>query len=299
MTSTGPVVVGVDPLRIDLEPLALASELAALLSASVVAVAAYPHDPLRARATDVEYEQTLRQEAEAALSRAKAHLPPGTATEARASESAARALHEAATAHDAAVLVVGSAHGGALGRLASSSVADRALHGAGCPVAVAPHGYETRPRIQRIGAAFVDSPEARAALRYAVELAARARAGLEVLTALPWFDATGMVPPPPELIEHERQEAIALAETAARRALGTTELEATVTVLTGSPASELIERTGTLDLLVCGSRGYGPLRAVLLGSVSHALARHTRCPLIVVPRGAASDREVGGIDQVA
>jgi nucleotide-binding universal stress UspA family protein len=35
-----------------------------------------------------------------------------------------------------------------------------------------------------------------------------------------------------------------------------------------------------------GSRGYGPLRAVLLGSVSSALVRSARSPLVVVPRAA-------------
>jgi len=48
----------------------------------------------------------------------------------------------------------------------------------------------------------------------------------------------------------------------------------------------LVERSAGLDLLVCGSRGYGPVRTVLLGSVSHALAHHARCPLMVLPRGS-------------
>jgi hypothetical protein len=36
---------------------------------------------------------------------------------------------------------------------------------------------------------------------------------------------------------------------------------------------------------VCGSRGYGPLRAVLLGGVTHELVRPARCPVLIVPRG--------------
>ena len=39
-------------------------------------------------------------------------------------------------------------------------------------------------------------------------------------------------------------------------------------MLHGDPADELAERTSTLDLIVTGSRGYGPLRAVLVGGVS-------------------------------
>jgi nucleotide-binding universal stress UspA family protein len=39
------------------------------------------------------------------------------------------------------------------------------------------------------------------------------------------------------------------------------------------------------DVLVCGSRGYGPARSVLLGGVSSRLVRHARLPVVVVPRG--------------
>ena len=40
-----------------------------------------------------------------------------------------------------------------------------------------------------------------------------------------------------------------------------------------------------VDLLCCGSRGYGPVRRVLLGGVSARLVRQARSPLVVVPRG--------------
>jgi nucleotide-binding universal stress UspA family protein len=40
-----------------------------------------------------------------------------------------------------------------------------------------------------------------------------------------------------------------------------------------------------VDLLVCGSRGYGPVRRVLLGTVSSALLRQASVPVLVVPRG--------------
>jgi hypothetical protein len=37
-----------------------------------------------------------------------------------------------------------------------------------------------------------------------------------------------------------------------------------------------------------GSRGYGPVRAVLLGSVSRRVADEARCPVLVLPRGVRS-----------
>ena len=46
-----------------------------------------------------------------------------------------------------------------------------------------------------------------------------------------------------------------------------------------------------LDLLVCGSRGYGPVRAVLLGGVSRRLTAEAHCPVIVLARGVTSSLE--------
>src|SRR3954447_22685724 len=55
--------------------------------------------------------------------------------------------------------------------------------------------------------------------------------------------------------------------------------------LAGSPADALADYSEAIDLLVTGSRGYGPLHAVLAGGVAGRLVRLAQCPLIVVPRG--------------
>jgi nucleotide-binding universal stress UspA family protein len=41
-----------------------------------------------------------------------------------------------------------------------------------------------------------------------------------------------------------------------------------------------------LDLLVVGSRGYGPVKRLVIGSTSDYLERHARCSLLVLPRVA-------------
>jgi nucleotide-binding universal stress UspA family protein len=56
-------------------------------------------------------------------------------------------------------------------------------------------------------------------------------------------------------------------------------------LLTGDPAKELAARSAELDLLVIGSRGYGPMHSVLVGGVSGRVMRSAECPVIVVPRG--------------
>jgi len=39
-----------------------------------------------------------------------------------------------------------------------------------------------------------------------------------------------------------------------------------------------------VDVLFCGSRGYGPARRVLLGGVSAKLIKRATRPVVVVPR---------------
>ena len=63
-------------------------------------------------------------------------------------------------------------------------------------------------------------------------------------------------------------------------------LDARHRLLDGDAAAQLARCSSELDLLVLGSRGYGPLRTVLLGSVSRTLVRTSRCPVVVLPRGA-------------
>ena len=58
----------------------------------------------------------------------------------------------------------------------------------------------------------------------------------------------------------------------------------------GEPCEVLVEQSARLDLLVLGSRAYGPLRHVLLGSVSAPVMREAHCPVLVVPRGSQPDK---------
>ena len=64
-------------------------------------------------------------------------------------------------------------------------------------------------------------------------------------------------------------------------------------MLLGSPAEELVaivaeERAA---LLVIGSRGYGPVRRVILGTETGNVLRAATCPVLVVPGGAAPETD--------
>lgn len=60
--------------------------------------------------------------------------------------------------------------------------------------------------------------------------------------------------------------------------------------VSGDPADELARAAADrrAALLVVGSRGRGPVRAALLGSVSAGITRHSPCPVLIVPHDAAA-----------
>jgi nucleotide-binding universal stress UspA family protein len=60
-------------------------------------------------------------------------------------------------------------------------------------------------------------------------------------------------------------------------------------VVEGDPVERLTAASTDLDLLVVGSRRYGPIRRVLLGGVSVALVDRAHCPVLIVPRGVHTE----------
>ena len=84
-------------------------------------------------------------DAAGALDAARRELEPeGTAVACRElpGTSAAHALHELSETEDAGLLVVGSTRRGAVGRVLPGSTAQRLMHGAPCPLAIVPAGWE-------------------------------------------------------------------------------------------------------------------------------------------------------------
>ena len=290
-----PIVVGVDPLRHDPEAAVLGALLARATGAPVIAVAAYVHEVTVRFEGGHAYEQELRGTALARLSAIEpAFHGVDLETAAVSGASAARVLHDCAEERGAGLLVVGSTHHGITGRISLGSTADRLLHGAPCPIAVAPLGFAERMRgIDRIGAAFVDSEEGYEALRAAAALAAACDAELHAATAvspIAW-SATSLVQPYD--VEAHLTETRERAATRLRSALGGLHprVPSEFEVLVNNPVTALEQLSNDVDLLVCGSRGYGPLGSVLLGGVSRRLIHRAACPVIVVPRGTQRELE--------
>ncbi|MEA2270358.1 MAG: hypothetical protein QOC64_2968 [Solirubrobacteraceae bacterium] len=293
-----PILVGYEPNTLDRAPVRFGAEAARFTGAPLI-VACVVHGDR----AEGEPDEDLAAAAGAALHDVRTALDAdGIPVQCReiAAVSAPRALHDTAAAEDAALLVVGSRHDGPLGRVLPGTTVERLLHGSPCPIAVVPAGWETRGGPRCIGVAYVDTEEGREALRAGHALARRAGASLRVLTVVkPSFamyaetEATVLVHPAKSIEEVEGEHRV-WAERALRAAVD--ELDGDVRVETEAfvdddPAETLVRVSEHLDLLVCGSRGYGPVRAVLLGGVSRRVAAGARCPVLVLPGGVRAPLE--------
>ena len=205
--------------------------------------------------------------------------------------SAARALHEYAEEQDADIIVVGSSHRGKVGRIFPGSVAESLLRGAPCAVAIAPRGFarESHAGFGLIGVGYDGSPEAELALGEAERLSRSVEARLRVITVVPTKTAFQLqVALAEELVEDLREEFRRVTEDGLSKLQKGTDAEAIL--LEGDPAALLTEQGIELDLLVMGSRGYGPVRAALLGAISSAVIRSASCPVLITPRRTARKR---------
>ena len=154
-----------------------------------------------------------------------------------------------------------------------------ALNGAPCAVAVASRGYaEHHTAISHIGVAYNGSPESAAALARAQELAAVTGAkvhALEVVSLPPGLYGGLVAPTIGEYIDEIVKEA-----SERMRELAGVDGRAVY----GLAGEELARFGDELDILVVGSRGYGPGRRLVSGSTSNYLERHARCSLLVLTR---------------
>lgn len=136
-----------------------------------------------------------------------------------------------------------------------------------------------------------DSPESRAALRWAVREGASR--GLQVHAVTAWeppmestFGEMATVGDLPLVVAAEQTLVAALAAAE----VDDDDERVTTTPVEGHPAEVLMRRAETADLLVVGSRGHGRILGALLGSVSRYVAAHAACPVVVIESEADDPR---------
>ena len=289
---SGPVVVGVDGSQRSVEALALADLLGPALGRPVVIAyvhpvsrpspwsrVRHPYGKLSSLFSENEYERLVRDVAESTFDQIREHLPsvPERRLQLVSDESPAAGRHALAEREGGALIVIGSSHRSNIGSTLVGGTASGCCSGASAPVAVAPTGYTAAGRgMQTLGCGFDGSQEAQRALAWAAALARAASARFrdsERLRkpTLPTSLAVGgglAIGSITDVLRRERQEELAEAVAALDP-----DTDADAELLEGDARELLARKSGELDLLVVGSREYGPLRAVLLGSVSSALMR--------------------------
>lgn len=200
-----------------------------------------------------------------------------------AAASPGEGLHRLTEANGADLLVLGSCSRGRVGRAMLGNDTRASLNGASCAVAIAPAGYAELKRAPSVfGVAYDGTPDSVAALAAARELAAATGAALQAceVVSLP----SSAYSSPFGLGWAESIDTVVASAQARLDALDGVDGRAVY----GVPGEELAAFGRDVDVLVVGSRGYGPARRLIQGSTSSYLLGHARCALLVLTRAAAA-----------
>ena len=276
------VLVGYDGSDGAKDAVRLARNLCAGTHAEVLLVNVLPHPgPLPVAYRLLGYDEapewkSFFREAEATL--AGIHVHHRTYV----GGSPAKVLNNLAEEEEIDLVVVGSPHRGAIGRTFVGSVAEGLLHGASVAVVAAPRGYRDRVHdgFARIVVGYDGSTEAGLALQRGAAIARREDDELQVVsvTTPPTAAPGAFAGPIPPTLPDARAVVVRGV-----KAVGD-EVDVRGEALKGAVVPELAAYCGPDDLLMVGSRSYGPLGRTLLGSISSALIHSAPCPVLVVPR---------------
>jgi nucleotide-binding universal stress UspA family protein len=267
---SAPVLAQYDPERPQLGALRFAAAIAAIMGTPLVIGAAYAGEDAVDPLADAQMGEGLpRDDPRPALEAIVRELGMDgerVDTVALGATSAPRALHLAAIQFGAGLLVV-----------PAGTTAERLLDGAPCAVAVVPPGTGDEdddaagPGVPfaAIGVGLVDTPEAEAAARAADLLARRAGARLRGLCAVRAGNG--------DLRRRAEESAAAMMPAEPGVPID-------IDVDDRDPRDLLVAVSSEVDVLVCGSRCYGPHPATLRGGVTRHVTAEAACPVIVMAR---------------
>lgn len=287
----GGVIVGYEGGPTGHDALAFSTQWAQASGDPMMVVTVHPGTaPISPGHVDAEWVAYEREEADKLLDEARELVPTGVAAEFQRvdASSAAHGLSDLVESDDddRALLVLGSRRNRGMRRTFPGTTADRLLQGSAVPVAVVPWGYagQGERRLARVAVAYVESADGREAFEQAVRIARHLGATLTVVSVVP---DTRIMPSMGEVDQFLADEHAAFrAELERVVAEAPDDVNAEGRLLPGPVVDALAELSpDDYDLLVVGSRGYGPVRRVLLGGVSSRVVRHSRLPVVVVPRG--------------
>jgi nucleotide-binding universal stress UspA family protein len=263
----------------------LAHAIATATGARLLLVGVHHNPPLPFPTTYAEQIVGLERD----LRAVRDELAPEALIQIHAHVSPAHALRHVARYEHADLLVVGSRHRRRLQHIAESDHAMQVLHGARCAVAVAPDPLAPRPELRRIGVGIDATEESAVALDMACHLARATGARLSLIAVaddgVPSWSADAFSAAYGESIQAVLDSRVEAARTLlAERRAHCSGIAVDGDVVVGSPSGELILASEDLDLLVLGSRRWGPVKRLALGSTAERVIRHSACPVLVPPR---------------
>jgi nucleotide-binding universal stress UspA family protein len=243
---------------------------------------------------DAEYAAFLKQYAEDAIAEAREFLGDSVWAEytSTSASSATEGLIATATEAGAALIALGSARHGPLGRFTLGGIANEMLHVSPVPVALVPRGYRpsSEARLRRVTCAFSGSTQSRSAFDAAVQLSRRHAVPLRLITFV--VHDRQMYPSQvgyhaERLVEGQwREQALEAQE----KALATPPEDVSVeaSVISGRDWEEALDSLPWEEgeVLVIGSSRLGAVARVFLGSNSTKILRSSPVPVVAIPRSA-------------
>jgi len=234
----------------------------------------------------------LRKEAQTGLAKIRDSVTPGARVVVRTDLSVGRALRRVIAREHRDLLVVGSSGKAPEGSVRIGKRVRQLIGYADFPLAIAPRGIQNKPTIslKLIGVGYDGGPESLSALSVAAAISVAAKAELRICGVVDdraksalW--SSGDAPVVADLDDLVRRERDLLHDQAVD-ATSSLVPGARVDVRRGRPADVLLDLCADVDLLVIGSRRWGAVARLLLGSTGESLAFHATCPILIVPRAA-------------
>jgi len=280
------LIIGFDDSPPARDALALARRLALATGAHPMVLYVRPRRAMSAEAGADADGLSWDAGVEAKLDAARGMLAgvPGATFAGVADGSPARALHRAASDADAGLIVLGATHRTGRRRVVPGTTADAVIHAAPCAIAIAPTGYADAAESRAFGlvtGAVDGGDETERVARVAARIARRAGGSLRLVMVVdvpfshgPEFTSTlGYGSLKPEV----REAAEKTLERGVTAAGAGVEIETRIGE--GPVADGIARESEGSDLLVIGSRGYGPLRRVVLGSSTGKILEAVTCPV--------------------
>lgn len=287
------VLVALTPGERGSAALHLGTVLARSAGDSVVVAAVVPTPwPPSPFPGETEYLALAERSAEQALARARTSLGDDLRADfvVQHGRSVAAGLLEAAVAHRADLVVLGSSSEGVLGRVGLGAVAHRLLHSTAVPVVLAPRGFTADGvRVRRVTVAFGPRDDTSDLVRRALRVADGFRATLRVASfaVRPLASLAGGVEESAEDLVVARWSAQvgALVRASLGDEAGSVATRLETVVGQGNTWAEAVGAVpwSAGDLLVVGASS-SAISSFLLGSHAAKVVRSSPVPVYLVPR---------------